>query len=396
MLKKILIVIFTFYFAQSCIEPFDAEIIDFESILVVESLITNEMKQHEVSLSRTFRFEESAFIGEKGATVRIFDDTGNTYSFFESNDGIYISDIPFALVANKSYSLSITTVDGKNYSSEKEKLPAITEINELTAERIVNDSGEDGIAIVVDSFDPTRSSNFYRYSFEETYKIIAPNWNAQNLVGDPNGGCGVITELKETENRVCYASNESNSIILASTTDLDEDRIDNFQVYFLNRNNYIISHRYSTIVKQYVQSNEAFLFYERLKEFSDSESVFSETQPGFLEGNIKSEDSDTEKVIGYFEVASVSSKRLFFNYEDFYPDDELPPYVIPCNVSAPPIFSLGGSCILRPIIENGNALLYQENGAPSDALPGPYLTVAPICGDCTLLGSTDIPEFWIE
>ena len=59
-------------------------------------------------------------------------------------------------------------------------------------------------------------------------------------------------------------------------------------VRFINRNNYIISHRYSILVRQFVQSNEAFTFYETLNDLSRNESLFSETQPGFLAGNVSS------------------------------------------------------------------------------------------------------------
>jgi hypothetical protein len=56
-----------------------------------------------------------------------------------------------------------------------------------------------------------------------------------------------------------------------------------------------------------------------LKELSGSDGILSQNQPGFFFGNIKSVENPNEKVIGYFEVSSVSSQRIFFNYEDVFP-----------------------------------------------------------------------------
>ena len=44
-------------YTNSCVEPFDIKTITFESALVVEATISNEIKYHEISLSRTFDLE---------------------------------------------------------------------------------------------------------------------------------------------------------------------------------------------------------------------------------------------------------------------------------------------------------------------------------------------------
>jgi hypothetical protein len=115
--------------------------------------------------------------------------------------------------------------------------------------------------------------------------------------------------------QICYGSKKSVDIIQTSTTNLQEDRV-NFPVRFISDQSYIISHRYSILVRQYVQSIEAFTFYKTLKEISSSSSVLSPKQPGFVNGNIKCVTDTESKVIGFFDVSSVSSKRMFFNYAD--------------------------------------------------------------------------------
>ncbi|WP_298794844.1 DUF4249 domain-containing protein [uncultured Allomuricauda sp.] len=379
---------------NGCVEPFQAEFENFESALVVEATLTNELKQQEVFLSRTFEFEEEEPLMESNAQVRVVAG-GNTFVFDEASAGTYVSAQAFAAQPNTAYQLLVTTQDGRSYSSDEVTLSPTTQIDGVRAERIINDDGEDGIAILVDSFDPSGSAKNYRYVYEESYRIIAPDWAPMDLIGDPAGGCGVLKIPKQRDEQVCYTTDLSNEIILTNTTDLEEDRVSNFMVRFLNRNNYIISHRYSILVKQLVHSNIAYTFYERLDEFSSSESLLSETQPGFLQGNMFSNENRNEKVLGFFDVASITEQRIFFNYEDFYPEEPLPPYADPCGQSAPVLINQGGLCVLRPIIEANVARFKDDNSIPQVG-EGPFFIVPRVCGDCTVLGDTEIPEFWEE
>nr|WP_299385485.1 DUF4249 domain-containing protein [Allomuricauda sp.] len=378
---------------QGCIEPFEGEFVDFESALVIEATITNELKNQQVVLSRTYEFEAEGPIAETNATVRLLAN-GNAMAFQHTGDGIYMSQEEFAAQAGVEYQLDITTQDGRNYGSSLNQLTSTTQIDEIRAERITSDLVVDGMGIFVDSFDPSGSSKNYRYEFVETYRIVAPTWTPISLIGDPEGGCNVIKVPNTTDERICYGTDYSTAIVLNSTEDLDEDRVDNFMVRFIPRDNYVISHRYSILVRQYVQSNEAFTFYETLNELSGSESLFSQTQPGFLEGNVFSKESQEERVLGFFEVASVDEERLFFNYDDFYPGEPLPPYVEDCRPGAPPLVSPAG-CVLRSILES-NLGIYMADNVPPELGEGPYKIVRRLCGDCKELGTVEPPEFWIE
>ncbi|WP_051947462.1 DUF4249 domain-containing protein [Muricauda sp. MAR_2010_75] len=380
---------------NSCIEPFDVSYVNFESALVIDAVLTNDMKQQRIVLTRTYEFEEEGPSAESNANVTVMDSNGNTYTFSDSENGVYFSDQAFAAELGVEYQLSITTQDGRAYGSEPVQLTTgTTTIDQITAERITNDFGEDGMAIFVDSYDPTGNSVNYRYEYEETYRVVAPDWNFLTLIGDPQGGCGVLEAVNEDYKEVCYPTAFSNRIILTNTKDLAEDRVNQFRVRFIDRNNYIISYRYSILVRQYVESNEAYTFYRTLGEISTTENLFSQLQTGFLQGNVFSRENRDEQVLGYFDVSAVDEKRIFFNYSDFYPDEPLPPYVQNCSPSAPVIANPGG-CVLRPILESGTAAFVGHN-APPGANEGPYFIAPRICGDCSVLGTAEVPEFWTE
>ncbi len=125
--------------------------------------------------------------------------------------------------------------------------------------------------------------------------------------------------------------------------------------------------------------------------------MFTEIQPGFIEGNIARIDNANEKVLGYFEVANVSQERIFFNYEDYFPGEELPPYAISCGfLGAPPTSTPAGTSPLKDLIDSGFSVYVRNNNGEVAPPAGPYLTALRACGDCTVLGSNVVPDFWIE
>ncbi len=387
-------------FALSCTEEISFETEDLESALVIEAIITDEDKQHEILLSRTYAFDADGPTPEQGATVLIESSAGD-FVFEEVENGRYVSQSSFSAVPNVDYRLRIRTNDGREYSSSPTQLTKETDIDRLYAERVIDDIGNDGVSIFVDSFDPEGESQFYRFTYVETFKIIAPLWRLEDLVVvDPEWPeCSVQFVNKKQEERVCYRTEDSDEIVLGNTTSLNEDRLERFLVRRIPRSDYRITHRYSVEVKQFVQSREAHTYYATLQEFSGQGSIFSQSQPGFFDGNIISETNNEEKVVGFFEVSHVATQRIFFNFRDLIPDGPLPPYVSGCTEFAPPR-DLGhptdrcGSLIVALL--NDEVKYTRDNPLPETTMMGPYFVAAAVCGDCTRIGSNVIPEFWEE
>jgi Domain of unknown function (DUF4249) len=314
-LNKIVVLVLVTFFAISCTEPYALQTNSFEEALVIEATLTNELKNQEIKISKTYKFEENGPTFETGATVSVTDDLGTEYLFEEQN-GSYFSTVAFQAETGREYKLHITTSDGKTYSSTQQKLTTINQIESVVPTVITNTEGQRGVQIGVNNYDPTNTSKYYRYEYEETYKIIAPKWKPVNAVVLPNDGVVghpfIALFDRTSEERICYSTVKSNSLLFTTTTLQAEDRVSNFPVRFISNQNYIITNRYSILVKQYVQSLESYTFYKTLSEISGSGSILSQNQPGFFYGNIRSDDNPTEKVIGFFDVASVSSKRIFF------------------------------------------------------------------------------------
>ncbi len=397
--KNYLLLILLTAFTFSCTESFTIKTEHFESALIIEATLTNELKYQEVKLSTTYALEEDTPVLETAATVQITEDNQTTYTLIEIEDGLYRSTVKFKAVPNKEYQLKITRSTGEAYESKKEKLTAISQIDDLYMTKELNTDGKEEIRLNVDSFDATNSSKFYRYTYEETYKISSPYWSAYDAIYHSITPPVVDTIYNRNNfiKKTCYNTRISNEIVITETTGLTEDRVSKFIVRKILPNNYIIMHRYSILLKQFVQTREAHNYYKTLEKFSSSpENIFSQTQPGFIEGNIYSVTKSNERVIGLFEVSSVSTKRVFYNYSDF-DLEEIPDYPGGCKPVAPQLVDEFGESILIAFIQSGLWSFYQMNPDPIVAgVSGPYSMVKNDCNDCRIYGTTVKPSFWID
>jgi hypothetical protein len=375
---------------NSCTEPYILETNTYKEALVVEATITNELRKQEITLTKTSRFEDKETQIEKGADVFITDNTGIRYDF-EEELGKYISTSEFQAVPGKKYKLNINTSDGQSFESTTETLSTINPMQDVKATVETKDSLR-GVAIKVSGYDPTNTANYYRYEYEETYKIIAPKWVATKVILDNNSNILLVPNAIDT--KVCYSTKKNTELILTNTS-LQIDSHLNYRVRFISDQNYIITHRYSILIKQYVENLAAYTYYETLKKISESGSLLSPRQPGYLYGNLRSTNNPNEKVIGYFDVASVSSKRIYFNYEDLFPGEFAPPYYTNCDefcyrpgLEPYPCRTFDGF-----IQDLGlNKIAYQSANIPLSV----YNMVNIPCGDCTSFSSNIKPAFWVD
>lgn len=433
------------FLLQGCIEEVDLGVGDgtLPSVLIVEATLTNELKHHQVVLSNldsindleidsifnpflvnTNRNMDRDLINyETGAQVAIVDGSGQSFDFIELDPGRYQSSIEFAAEQNNSYTLRITTADNRNFESTPMAIQGESEIQNLYAERMVSDTGGEGVGIFLDNISVGGNSRNVRFNYEETYKIIAPMWSSREFSLTnyqpcaPDNGFLALYDLeiipRQQEERVCFRTDVSNGIILGNSGIQQSGDLKKQMVRFIDSDNFIISHRYSILVEQYVVGLASFSFYEQLNSFSETGSLFSQIQPGFLQGNITESNGTTDSVIGFFDIASVSKKRLFFNYTDLYPNEPLPPFPFECEpLSAeeghisfchvpPEPRDIINPCP-RSVVEgiDQGAIVYYDNN--SEGLIGDifclsdHAFVVTPCGDCTSMGSNVVPEFWME
>ena len=414
----------------SCVEELDLiQETSFESVLVIEATITDQFDFQEVRLTRSYALDATGSLEESNANVKVLGDDGSIYDFQQNSEGVYKSTVQFSAQQNVNYHLKVTTNGGNQYKSSMMQLTSVIPISNLYVERGFNENEDEGVSIFVATEDALETSKFYRYEYEETYKVIAPLYSPLEVILTGNEfpiPDAIVTEsmstnynalldylvedvrLREEQEQICYNTVKSNHIIITSTADLIEDDLEQFRIRFINRNNFIISHRYSILVRQFIQSELAYFFYKTLKSFSEEENLFSEVQTGFIEGNITSVNSQNNKVIGFFEVTSLSERRIFFSYEDLFLDDVIPSYYVNCDdyftpsLYDPDQIDPGHANQYRssPLVDAINeGFKFYDLNEDDNELPWPfrpYILVLEPCGDCTVLGNNNVPDFWVE
>ena len=368
----------------SCVEEYNAATLEFEDAIVIEASITNEFKFQKILLSRSYRLEENVPTTESGANVKITSSSSIEYTFHETDPGVYLSDVQFSAQPDINYQLFVSTRNGREYSSQPTELTGSSSvIEDVYAIRETSEDGVDGIAIYVDSFDPANSSRYYGYEYEETYQIIAPRWVPDGFIIVSQDPWEVIIGPRIQEEQFCYQTNNSLGRLTVNTSLLSEDRISKFQIKFIPLDDLRISSRYSILLKQHTQSAQAYNFYKTLNELSTSESLLSQSQPGFLAGNISSIHNPNEKVIGFFEASSIAEKRVFFNRSDF----------------TDKFFFEDWFC-LKPFLSGVPSSPYRlRRVSYFDGTDDPFSSLRVVlraCGDCTYFAPNIRPSFWVD
>lgn len=404
-----------FFICFNCTDEIPLETQNFEDVLVVEATLTNEFKFQEIKLSRTYLIQANTPILEDNANVSIKDDLGNNYLFTQNNEGLYVSDMKFEALPNTNYSLNITTSNGKQYKSIETQLSPLSQIDNLYP--VFKDNT---IKILINSNNETTDAQYFRYEYEETHKIVVPYYSNKDAILtniiDNGKEFDIELILKTQDEKTCFTTNKSINIIQTSTNTLNNNIVSGFPIRIIDKNDSLLRERYSILVRQYVQSIEAYNFYKIINELSSSESILSESQPGYVIGNLSALNDNNEKVIGFFEVASVTSKRIYFNYLDV--NIPRPPYPYDCEHRLSMIIPSNP----YPLNLNENHLVLDYNlagGLDIDNIPMPnnrgnlysklkdgdyykyygkvattYTIVSPECGDCTSYSSNIQPAFW--
>ena len=410
------------FLITSCIEPIEIETENFEDLLVIEALLTTENKKHQIRLSRSFAFEDSTAVKESGASVSIQDNMNQTFIFEEASPGVYESIESFAPGLNNQYQLRVTTSSNRSYTSNFIRPTPPFVLDNLYAERIINDNDAFGLGIFVDSENSPNQNVFLKYEFDETFKLIAPFWAEVTAIPSTNESGFEVIPKEDINDRICYRTESLKDILLTNTENQSVNTVKRFQVKFINVRDPRLRTRYSINVKQINLSRDTYRFFELLSKLSDPDNIFSQLQPGFVEGNLVSETNPDEKVIGYFSIASVSEKRIFINFEDFFPDEPIPNYIRDCSFDdlRPNLPELRRALeealdedrglLISSIRENLEAQipvlirnerlrfysigeLSFENTIVRSNIP---IYTPEECGDCRIFGSNVKPDFWVD
>jgi hypothetical protein len=178
-----------------------------KNFLVVDGFI-NSRGVTSIKLSRTYDIDaKTAPPVETRATLFIEEEGGVRYPVLETSvKGTYTS-TSLALNPAKNYRLSIRTSAGSEYASDfvpAKITPPIDNVN-WRAENT-------GLNIYVNSHDDTKSTQYYRWEYEETWEIVPPYKPVYEYVNRS------MRDIVIPYPTVCWGNSKSSNIKISSTT----------------------------------------------------------------------------------------------------------------------------------------------------------------------------------
>ncbi len=294
---------------SSCIEPFEAEIDQYEDLLVVDGRISTAPGPYEVRLSKASSIRKTEFLALRDATIEIVDDQGNSEVLKEVEDGVYQTD-PNGIqgTVGNTYQLKIST-GSANYKSAPEKLIAPLPIKKVYQEVSSQFSTEDpelaGFQFYVDSDMTGTDTDYFLWDLETTYK-----YNVDFEI--PFVYSGAIVPFSRPDSFfTCWKTEPIKDIYTFDISNLSQPVLERLPLNFVGVDTRQLSIRYSLFVKQYSVSKEAFDFWSALQDQNDNQGSLYSSLPYQIRGNITNTSNADEPVLGYFMAAGVSDKRIY-------------------------------------------------------------------------------------
>ncbi len=325
MITRFLTYLLLSFMLFSCREAYHPELYDAPKALVVEGLITDELRSHTIKVSRALPFDSVGLIPETGAEVFIAEKGGGLYTFDEVKPGKYVSNpAKFRARTGSAYTLTIRTKDGKVYKSSEQTLFPRKEFSEITNTRRTGKyPNTDGGEIVyfnvpgsqfMTSLDLTSDTNpYYRFSSilvsqfvmerdtpkisycwqkfnpDDYFNINDIKYNSSGVFQHDLGFCPVDC--------VFYGIYTKELRVASGATIKIFNTLDKFVISF----------------KQYRLNKETYEYYKSLNKQLEAKQQIFDPIPFQSIGNLKCISDPDALVLGIFEVSAVSNRTFRIN-----------------------------------------------------------------------------------
>jgi hypothetical protein len=364
----------------SCVEPFQPEIKDRQDLLVVDGRITDKPGPHYVRISRASPYNDPGFIPVKGCVVRIEDQDGRGVTYAEYEPGNYRADLDESFLdVNNAYRLYVYTVDGEEYLSDYDSLLPCPPVDSLFYEIDfpVSDDPEitflGGVQIYVDIRGEKDDSRNFLWELEETYKYLA-HYFIQYLWENDS-----VYEFDPPSDSLthCYKSGPISEIYTATTRRLVTNDLNKYPLNYVSAWGPRLRYEYGLLVTQYSLSDEAYLYWEKIRTLTDEEGSLYESQPANADGNIHNINDPEEQILCFFYASQVQEKWIQFErpITEMYNLDE------PCWLQLADLDHLESGSFMVSVDEDG--------------MGPPYGSGNNECFDCRMKGgSLEPPTHW--
>jgi hypothetical protein len=387
----------------TCIDPYKPKLTGYDSVLVVDGLITNQNESYEVKLTRSI--QEPGMIPENVSDAKVFitDENGKRTDLKNLGKGLYKTDsILFTGIIGKTYMLNIIAGNGREYRSEPCIMLPVPEIDSIYYMKDMDYSDNysethNGIRIYLDSKPGDDYNNNFRWEYEETWKFKMPLLGRYKYIDEKN--IIPLTELKE----FCWKTEKSSAVLHKSIPAGQPNIIIREPICFITPDKSDrLSFQYSILIKQFSVSAKESEFWENLKKVNESTGDVFGSQPFPVISNIHNINDPEENVLGYFCVSAVSQKRRYITFSELSVLN-LPIFHYKCTrIETSPEDYACQFCVPLTWDE-----VYQMWHDAKFTFIEPYYISDPkvlkklvfatdICSNCELTGTITKPDFWID
>jgi len=390
---------------NACIDPYVPKLAGYESLMVVEGLITDSNTSYTVKLSRTFMEQNASPSAISDAIVYISDEESKSSYLKYAGSGKYKTDsTEFKGVIGKTYILHIIAGNGSVYESDPykmESVPAINNVYYLKEQQFTNNgtATQDGIRIYLDS-EAGDNNQYFRWAFEETWKFKVPNPKRYDFLMT-DSSIRPVTNVKE----YCWKSRKSDEILVHAGYEGHLEEIKKIPVYFIasDKSDRLLL-QYSILVSQYSVSKSEYEYWNNLRQVNDDGGDIFARQPFTVISNIHNVNNPTERVLGYFQVSAVKLMRKTIPYSEIS-SLNLPFYHYPCErIEKDPMDfqtewgpPMTWADVYRYMSISSDYIFVEPRYASTTngELVKMIFTRAE-CADCELTGTMSKPDFWID
>jgi len=292
----------------SCVDPLEVSIDKEINILVVEGFITTQPGPHMIRLTISAKYG-SIFVGwiqpSHSAKVLIRDSDGNIFKCTESpkNSGNYYTDSSLTPKVGKSYTLLITTFDGKEYTSLPEKIVGASEILKLNAVYSTTQISEikylSGYEVYATFQDSPDEKNYYMW---RNNGILEPRSNPSYI--DVELDCNIGN---------CMIRRSVDRTIRLLKDDFINGNMVTDLAAFIEDDGKRFNDKYLLRIEQHTLTREAYQFFQLLKSQISIDGDLFDPPPATLRGNMINLSNPDENVIGYFRASDVNVDSIYLH-----------------------------------------------------------------------------------
>ena len=315
---------------NACIDPYDADFSQNNKILVVQGLITNDLKNPD-----TLRIQYSTYVSDgvvltnpiAGTQASIFAVSGGeeTKLVQVGSSGGFLPPASFKINPTEKYLLRFTLADGQKYESSAQQIlstPPVANIYDtFNPKSLASQDGKTTSSaneVYVDFQDAPNEKNFYlwRYThYENQVYCITCDPNTLYQLGPQS--C-VKNQFNYQQNPAydyqcngnCYNITRSKRVNILSDAASDGRLVKGRLVAQIP---YHTASGCLVVVQQMSISSEIYGFNKILEAQTQTNGGLADTPPAGIVGNIRNLTNPNQPVVGYFGLADIRTSRYWLD-----------------------------------------------------------------------------------